>query len=454
MKKEIDMTEGNLFGKLLLFSLPLVCSGILQLLFNAADLIVIGRFSSTASESLAAVSSNGALIELIVNIALGFSVGANVVMAQAIGARDGEKAERVLHTSVALSLVCGVFLALIGFFFARTFLIWMQTDPIVLDKATTYLKIYFLGSPANVFYNFGASVLRAKGDTKRPLFFLAAAGVVNVGLNLVFVIFLQMDVSGVSLATIVSQYISAIAVLVTLFMEKGYCKLTFKRIHIVKKELAEIIRIGLPSGVLGSFFSIANVMIQRSVNTFGYILMAANSTGANLEGFCYVSMNAVTQAATTFSGQNYGAGKPDRIKKTMILCSVLTTLASILVGGLILLFAEPLAGLYSTDPEIISHAVERMTLILPLYFVCGVVEVLVGGLRGMGYSVLPMIPTFFCVCVFRIVWIYTAFAAYPTPTTLYYSYPISWIINLAIDSILFAVLFAKTKKKTNAKLSA
>ncbi len=451
MKKEINMTEGNLFGKLFLFSLPLVFSGILQLLFNAADLIVIGRYSDTASESLAAVSSNGALVNLIVNIALGFSVGANVVMAQAIGAQDEEKAERALHTSVALSLVFGVVLALIGFFFARTFLVWMQTDAVVLDKATTYLKIYFLGSPANVFYNFGASILRAKGDTKRPLLYLGASGVMNVGLNLIFVIFLKMDVSGVACATIIAQYLSAIAVLVTLLLEKGYCKLVFKRIRVKKKELFEIVRIGLPSGVLGSFFSIANVMIQRSINTFGYKLMAANSTGANLEGFCYVSMNAVTQAATTFSGQNYGAGKPDRIKKTMILCSVLTTLVSLIVGGLTLLFAEPLAGLYSTDPEIISHAVERMTIILPIYFVCGVVEVLVGGLRGMGYSVLPMIPTFFCVCVYRIVWIYTAFAAYPTPTTLYYSYPISWVINLAIDSVLFAVLFAKVKRKSSAK---
>lgn len=313
--KDMDMTSGPLLKKLIAVSLPLAFSGILQLLFNAADLIVIGQFSETSTQSLAAVSSNVALINLIINVVIGLSIGTNVVMSQAIGAKDENRAQNTVHTSVLLSLISGVAVGLIGVFCARYFLVWMKTDPAILDKATDYLFIYFIGTPANVLYNFGASILRAKGDTKRPLIYLTVAGIVNVALNLIFVIVAKLDVEGVAIATIVSQYISCILLVITLMKEDGYCKLVLKKLRFHKKELAQIIKVGLPSGILSSFFSIANVLIQTNLNGFGYSLVAGSSTGSNLEGFVYTSMNAVSNATVTFAGQNYGAKRPDRIKK-------------------------------------------------------------------------------------------------------------------------------------------
>ncbi|MDE6060954.1 MAG: MATE family efflux transporter, partial [Clostridia bacterium] len=304
LKREMDMTKGGVMGKLIAFTLPLALSGILQLLFNAADLVVIGQFSETGAESLAAVSSNNALISLIINVSIGLSVGANVVMAQSIGSRDMDRAQRTLHTSILLALICGVVVAFVGAFCARYFLEWMNTDPVVLDKATVYLRIYFIGAPANIVYNFGAAILRAKGDTKRPLIFLFIAGVLNAGLNLIFVIFAHLDVAGVALATIISQYVSVVLVIVALLKEKDYCKLIIRKLAIKKRELLDIIKVGLPSGILSSFFSVANVIIQSSINGFGYQVMAGNSTGASLEAFVYTSMNAVSNAATTFTGQN------------------------------------------------------------------------------------------------------------------------------------------------------
>ncbi len=446
-KKTYDMTSGPLLGKLIAFSLPLALSGILQLLFNATDLIVIGQFSETSSESLAAVSSNNALINLIINVAIGLSVGSNVVMAQAIGAKEYDKAQRTVHTSVSVAVILGFIIGIIGFFCARIFLEWMNTDPVVIDKAEIYLRIYFLGSPANIVYNFGAAILRAKGDTKRPLLFLAIAGILNAGLNMILVIFAKMDVAGVALATIVAQYVSAVLVIITLLKEKDCCRLFIKKLRIHGAELKSIIRIGLPSGILSSFFSVANVIIQTSINGFGYKLMAGNSAGSSLEGFVYTSMNAVSNAAVTFTGQNYGAKKTDRIKKVMWLCSAITIVISVVMGGILLCFGDFFASLYSKDPEVIGFAVNRMKIILPVYFICGIVEVLVGGMRGMGYSVSPMIPSFLSVCTYRIIWVYTICQSINTPQMLYLSYPISWAINFLMDIVMFIVIFRKVNKK-------
>ena len=446
-KKTYDMTSGPLLGKLIAFSLPLALSGILQLLFNATDLIVIGQFSETSSESLAAVSSNNALINLIINVAIGLSVGSNVVMAQAIGAKEYDKAQRTVHTSVSVAVILGFIIGIIGFFCARIFLEWMNTDPVVIDKAEIYLRIFFLGSPANIVYNFGAAILRAKGDTKRPLLFLAIAGVLNAGLNMILVIFAKMDVAGVALATIVAQYVSAVLVIITLLKEKDCCRLFIKKLRIHGAELKSIIRIGLPSGILSSFFSVANVIIQTSINGFGYKLMAGNSAGSSLEGFVYTSMNAVSNAAVTFTGQNYGAKKTDRIKKVMWLCSAITIVISVVMGGILLCFGDFFASLYSKDPEVIGFAVNRMKIILPVYFICGIVEVLVGGMRGMGYSISPMIPSFLSVCAYRIIWVYTICQSINTPQMLYLSYPISWAINFLMDIVMFIVIFRKVKKK-------
>lgn len=430
-------------GKLIAFSLPLALSGILQLLFNAVDLIVIGQFSETGSESLAAVSSNNALISLIINVSLGLSIGANVVVAQSIGSRNRDRAQNAVHTAMLLSVICGVAVGLIGALCARYFLIWMNTDPVVLDKATTYLSIYFIGAPANIVYNFGAAILRAKGDTRRPLVYLAVAGVLNACLNLILVIVARMDVAGVAVATIVSQYLSVVLVILALLREKDYCKLIIKKLRIKKRELLDILRIGLPSGILGSFFSISNVIIQSGINGFGYQVMAGNATGASLEAFVYTSMNAVSSATTTFAGQNVGAKRYDRIKSILIDSSILTILISVILGTAILLLGRPLSGLYTRDPVVVDYAIDRMTIILPIYFICGIVENFVGCLRGMNYAIVPMIPSFLCVCAYRIVWVYTAFKKVNTTLMLYLTYPISWILNLILDLLLF--LFAYNK---------
>ena len=440
------MTTGRLFPKLLAFAIPLVLSGVLQLLFNAVDLVVIGNFSKTRVISLAAVSSNNSLINLFVNVAIGISLGVNVVMAQAIGEGNRDKAERTVHTSMLLALVIGLVVMLVGTVGARQFLIWMQANPEVIDKAHTYLFIYFFGAPANVVYNFGAALLRAKGDTRRPLFYLIIAGVINVVLNVILVVAANMDVAGVAVATIVSQYISAALIVIALLREKEELKLDLKKLRFHKEELKHIIRIGLPSGILSSFFSIANIIIQSAVNTFSATVIAGNATGISIEAFIYTSMNAVAGTASTFSGQNFGAGKYKRIKPVMLECCLIEAIVGILLGGLFMLLRHQLAGIYTGDEEVIRIAGERMMVILPFYFVCGVVEVLVGCMRGMNYSVMPTVASFLSVCVYRIVWVFVYFRAHRTPHSLWLSYPISWIINFAIDLVMILLVFRHVAK--------
>lgn len=441
------MTTGRLFPNLLAFAIPLVLSGVLQLLFNAVDLVVIGNFSQTRVISLAAVSSNNSLINLFVNVAIGVSLGVNVVMAQAIGEGNGEKAERTVHTSMLLALVIGLVVMAVGTIGARQFLVWMQANPEVIDKAHTYLFIYFFGAPANVIYNFGAALLRAKGDTRRPLLYLTIAGVVNVVLNIILVVAANMDVAGVAVATIVSQYISAALVLLALLREKGELKLDLKKLRFHKEELKHIIRIGLPSGILSSFFSIANIIIQSAINTFSAAVIAGNATGISIEAFVYTSMNAVAGTASTFSGQNYGAGKYKRIRHVMWECCLIEAIVGILLGGLFMLLRHQLAGIYTSEEEVIRVAGERMMVILPFYFVCGVVEVLVGCMRGMNYSVMPTAASFLSVCVYRIVWVFVYFRAFREPRSLWLSYPISWIINFAIDLVMILLVFRRVFKK-------
>ena len=441
------MTTGRLFPNLLAFAIPLVLSGVLQLLFNAVDLVVIGNFSQTRVISLAAVSSNNSLINLFVNVAIGVSLGVNVVMAQAIGEGNREKSERTVHTSMLLALVIGLVVMAVGTIGARQFLVWMQANPEVIDKAHTYLFIYFFGAPANVIYNFGAALLRAKGDTRRPLLYLTIAGVVNVVLNIILVVAANMDVAGVAVATIVSQYISAALILLALLREKGELKLDLKKLRFHKEELKHIIRIGLPSGILSSFFSIANIIIQSAINTFSAAVIAGNATGISIEAFVYTSMNAVAGTASTFSGQNYGAGKYKRIRHVMWECCLIEAIVGILLGGLFMLLRHQLAGIYTSEEEVIRVAGERMMVILPFYFVCGVVEVLVGCMRGMNYSVMPTAASFLSVCVYRIVWVFVYFRAFREPRSLWLSYPISWIINFAIDLVMILLVFRRVFKK-------
>lgn len=438
---EIDMTRGPLFGKILNFSIPLMLTGILQLLYNAADMIVVGNFGSDTS--LAAVGATGALINLIINVFMGLSVGASVVVAKAIGAGDAGKASRATHTAILISVICGIGVGIFGILTARTLLGWMKTPDDVINLSTTYMRIYFAGLPMTMLYNFGASILRATGDTKRPLYFLMLSGIINVLLNLLLVIVFDLDVAGVAIATVVSTTISAILVILCLTKSEGPCRLYLKKLKLHGKELIEISKIGLPAGIQGSIFSISNVLIQSSVNSFGSVTMSGNAAAANLEGFIYTSMNSIYQAALTFTGQNIGAKQYKRVYAVCASCLIIVTAIGIIGGTGIYLFREPLISIYDKNPAVISEGMKRNAVIAVTYFICGAMDVLVGIMRGYGKSITPMIVSIVGVCGIRIFWIYTVFAEYHTLYWLYVSYPLSWVITLTIHVVCYEIVRRK-----------
>lgn len=443
---EIDMLNGPVMPKLLSFALPLMLSSVLQLTFNAADVIVVGRFEGDLA--LAAVGSPGALINLLVNLFLGLSVGANVVVAQRIGSGNFRETGKAVHTSMALSLLGGVLVGVVGFSGARTFLSWMSTPAEVLPLASAYMRIYFLGMPASMIYNFGAAILRAVGDTRRPLVFLFIAGVVNVALNLVFVIALHMGVQGVALATIISQIVSATLVLICLMRSEGAIHLYPRRIGLDRPHVREICRIGLPAGLQGMMFSISNVVIQSTINSFGATVMAGNTTASNIESYIYVSMNSIYQGAITFTGQNMGAHRYDRISRVCRDSLLAVTGIGLSLGALLMLFKQHLFYIYTNDAAVVAAATVRTSIIAPTYFICGMMDTMVGMLRGMGSSIAPMLVSVLGVCVFRIVWIATAFRLNPTREMLYWSYPISWFITLAVHCICYFLV----KRRLNRRL--
>ena len=438
---EMDMTAGAILPKLLLFSLPLLLSSILQLLFNAADVIVVGRFEG--ENALAAVGSTGAMINLIVNIFMGLSVGANVVIARYYGAGQYKDTSEAVHTSVTVSVIGGAILAVFGFIMAHTLLVWMGSPAEVLPLATLYVKIYFLGMPFNALYNFGSSVLRAVGDTQRPLIYLTLAGIANVILNLLFVAVFHMGVAGVALATIVSQAISAILVLLCLLRTEGAIHVDLRKLRIHAEKLLEIARIGLPAGLQGAFFSLSNVLIQSTVNSFGNIVMAGNSVSANIEGFIYVAMNALHQAAITFTSQNFGARKYLRIRRICLLSVLTVTVIGILLGAIALVFQTPLLSIYSTEPEVIAAGIIRMNIIASTYFLCGIMDVLCGVLRGLGSTIAPMIISVLGACALRIFWIYCILPFDRTLQMLYISYPVSWAITAAVHGACLVYLLRR-----------
>lgn len=449
---EIDMLNGPLPPKLLRFAFPLMLSSILQLLFNAADIIVVGRFAGDAS--LAAVTSTGSLVNLLVNLFMGLSIGANVTVAHAIGHGHPERTEKTVHTSILLSLIGGVILAVVGFFFARPLLELMSSPENVIDLSALYLKIYFLGMPASLAYNFGSALLRAGGDTQRPLAFLSVAGVVNVILNLILVIVFHLDVAGVAIATVISQCISALLVLRCLMKEEGPLHLELKSLRLDGSALKSIVQIGLPAGFQGIVFSISNVVIQSSVNSFGDIVMAGSGASANVEGFVYVGMNAFYQTCLTFTGQNYGAGKLDRVDQTVIWCQVFGCVTGVGLGGLAYLFGPQLLSIYSSNPEVIASGMVRMAYVGLPYFLCGIMDVMVGALRGLGWSVAPMAVSILGVCGVRLGWIATIFQHNHTPQCLFLSYPISWIITALIHILCFLYYRKKLWKQHRDHLAA
>ena len=440
--RTMDMTEGPLMSKVLFFALPIMFSGILQLLFNAADTIVVGRFAG--NEALAAVGSVGSLNNMIVSLFIGLSVGVNVLVARYTGSRENQKVSQTVHTAVVISVLGGLLLTVVGFFAARPLLQLMGSPEDVIDLAVLYVRILFLGMPVQMLYNFCAAVLRAVGDTKRPLYFLTFAGVINVVLNLIFVILFHMSVAGVALATIISQAVSAVLVVHSLMGMDGPTHLYLHRLRITPPILSEIVRIGLPAGIQSSVFSLSNVVIQSSVNSFGSVVIAGNAASSNVGNFVYQAMNTFQQAITCFAGQNIGARKPRRIVSAMKVCMFWAILFGVTLGLLSCVFGPQLLSLFSTDPAVIAAGMERQVIVCAPYFLCGMMDVMTGALRGIGYSLLPMIVSILGACAFRLFWVFTIFAAYPTLTCLMLSYPVSWLLTFSVLLVIFLVLWKRS----------
>lgn len=443
-KYEMDMCNGPLLGKILIFTLPLMASGILQLLFNAADMVVAGHFAG--SVALGAIGATSSLINLLINVFMGLSVGANVSIAHFYGAKRDKDVSETVHTTLALAVISGLLLMVVGFFASGPLLGLMGTPEELIYYSTLYMRIYFIGIPAMLLYNFGAAVLRAVGDTRRPLIYLFIAGFINVILNLIFVIAFHMGVAGVALATITSQAFSAYMVILALIKSDSSIHFEWKNMKLSKDKTLRIMRIGLPAGFQGAIFAISNVLIQSSVNSFGAIAVAGNTASMSLEGFVYNAMNSFHQTAISFTGQNMGARKMDRVKRTLWLCLACVTVTGLVFGGFNVLFGNQLLSLYSSEAEVISFGYRRVLIIMWTYFLCGQMDVIVGSLRGMGYSIMPMIVSLLGACAFRIVWIFTIFQWIRTPECLYISYPISWILTFSVHMCCYFIVTRKMKQ--------
>lgn len=451
---EMDMCSGTILRKMLMFALPLMLSSILQLLFNAADIVVVGKFAG--DNSLAAVGSNTALINLLTNLFIGLSIGANVVAARHYGAKAWDDLRRTVHTAMLLSMLSGALLLVLGVIGAEQMLIWMQTPEEVLPLATVYLRIYFLGMISTMVYNFGSALLRAVGDTKRPLYFLLCAGIINVILNLLFVIGFQMDVMGVAIATVISETVSALLVLRCLVKEKGGIHLELRAMRIDRKKMLQILRIGLPAGFQGVVFALSNVVIQSSVNIFGNIVVAGNSAAANLEGFVYMAMNAFYQTTLSFVSQNYGAGEQKRINRIVLLGEACVIVTGTLLGNMVVFFGNDLLQIYSNNPEVIAAGMVRLHYISMIYALCGIMDVMVGALRGIGYSIMPMIVSIVGVCVLRLIWLATVFQIpeFHKIETVYLSYPVTWILTSLVYIVFFVWIRIRSARKKSAPSAA
>ena len=445
----IDMCSGSVSKKMLVFTVPLMLSGILQLLFNAADIIVVGNFAG--DKSLAAVGATSSVINLLTNLFIGLSVGANVLVANYIGATKDDDLKKTVHTAMAVSVISGIILTAIGIIFAPFILKLMQTPEEVTGLAIVYLRSYFLGMTAVMVYNFGAGVLRAIGDTRRPLIYLTVAGVVNVVLNMIFVVVFHLDVLGVGLATAISQGVSAILTVRCLMKEDSGIRLILKELGIDKSKLMRMVQIGLPAGFQGMLFSLANTFIQSSVNSFGTTVIAGNSASANIEGFAFTAMNSFHQASLSFTGQNVGARKENRLNKILLTSIGYVLLTGLAFAVIYTVFGTELLGLYTKSPEVLDAGIRRLLIIANSYAICGMMDVVVGSLRGMGYSFVPMSVSVLGICALRLVWLATIFRIpqFHTPEMIYYTYPVSWTVTLIAHLISFAVVRRKIHKKWN-----
>lgn len=456
MKKinQINMTESAIASKLVAFSVPLILSSILQLFFNAADIIVVGRFAG--DNSLAAVGSTSSLINLLVNLFMGLSIGANVIAANYFGAGKQKELRQTVHTAMLLSVYSGFILTVVGVIGAKQILRLMQAPEEVLILATLYLQIYFGGITATMVYNFGSALLRAKGDTQRPLYILFAAGIINVCLNLFFVIVCKMNVAGVALATVISQCFAAFFVVLILIRENDEFKLDLKKLTIEHTIFIRILKIGLPAGFQGIMFSFSNVIIQSSVNTFGSVVIAGNSAGSSIEGFVYTAMNGFAQGTLTFTSQNLGAGKFDRIKKSVIISQCIILGVGLVLGNAVVLCSRIILGVYSQSSDVIQAGMLRLKIVCSTYALCGMMDCMGNAIRGIGHSVLPMIVALMGACVFRLLWLASIFQIerFHSCFTIFISYPISWFITWTVQLVCFIIIFKKMTRSTSSSICA
>ena len=446
-KHEIDMTQGNMLGKIIRFSVPLIFSGALQLLFHTADTVVVGRFAS--EDALAAVGACGSITTLLVNIFMGFSAGATILISRYFGEKNFDGMQKATHTAITMSIIIGVILAIFGNLLSDFMLRLVGVPADIIGLASVYIKIYFAGTPFIMLYNFAAGIMRSYGDTKSPLYYLIIAGIINVILNLIFVIYFHMSAAGVSLATIISQAVSALLILRTLTKVDNGCRLSFKDLRIHKQQFVMIVSAGLPSGLQSAMFNISNLLIASSINSFGTIAVASTAAASSVEGFVLVAENALTQAAVTATAQNYGAKNFKRIFKAWRTCTVCVVAIMFSVSMVGVIFAPQFISIFSASEEIIAEGAIRLRCIVPLYALCGVMDVAVGCLRGMGYYIMPMIVSVFGICVFRVAWIYTIFAVYRSLPCLYISYPASWALTGMVQVTLFMVCLKKQRKLYN-----
>ena len=435
-KKSIDMTQGPMLGNIIRFVIPLMLGSMLQLLYNAADLIVVGRFAG--STATAAVGATGSINTLFVNICIGLSVGASVIVSRRIGSKDPEGVHRSVHTAMGLGILSGIIGMILGIVLAKPLLELFGTPKDVLPGATLYMKIFFIGLPGSMVYNFGAAILRAAGDSKRPLYILAASGLVNVALNLVLVIVFGMGVEGVAIATAVANYVSAIAVVMFLGRTSESYKLNIKKIKFYKEELIESLKIGIPASIQSSTFSISNSIIQGAINSFGSEAMAGSAAASSIEGFVYTGMNAFYHAAMTCIGQNYGAKNEKRIYKTIWICIASVIIAGLTLGIISVVFARPLLGIYITDSEAAMEFGRTKMIYLGLpYFMCGIMEILAGALRGIGHSNMGMVNSIVGACGLRVLWVQFILPLSHTPENLFLCWPISWVVVIIAHTVCF-----------------
>ncbi|OUN70901.1 MATE family efflux transporter [Faecalibacterium sp. An58] len=447
---EIDMCSGPLVGNLLRFSLPLMASGILQLLFNAADIIVLGQFAS--SSAMAAVGATSSLNSLMVNLFLGLSIGCSVVMAHSYGAQDWRRVQDTVHTAILLALFCGAALILLGLPLLPVLLGWMDTPADLMDQSVLYMRIVFLGMPAMMAYDFGAGILRAIGDTRRPLFFLTAAGITNACLNVFFVLVFHMDVAGVALATSISQYLSAGLILRCLARPGTRYQLHPRQLRLHKATLLQILRVGLPAGIQSVVFSVSNVLIQSSINSFGTLAVAGSTAAANIENFVYTAMESVYQAALNFTSQNIGAGQKERVPLILRDCLLLVAVIGAVLGGLAVLFGRQLLSIYTSDPQVLPYGIDRIHVVCLTYLLCGLMDVACGVVRGMGAAVTPTVVSLTGACGLRIVWIFTVFGSMHSLFVLYLSYPVTWIVTFTMHMVCFVWFYRRLRRSGAATL--